>query len=89
MGIDTHAACYVIFKQYDELALIYIVFHFFIHFRKIEMFDVTRTGGRETNQTAITYLGSDRKAKITVTWVPTEADTGKDILCARVEDNFG
>ncbi|XP_061173643.1 uncharacterized protein LOC133182814 [Saccostrea echinata] len=57
--------------------------------RKIERFEVTRTGGRDTNQTGITYLARQRIAKITVSWVPTETDIGKDILCARVEDNMG
>eukprot|EP00105_Crassostrea_gigas_P024738 XP_011445097.2 PREDICTED: uncharacterized protein LOC105340624 [Crassostrea gigas] len=56
--------------------------------RKIELFDVTRTGGRETNQTDIKFI-TDRTAKITVSWIPVGADLGKDILCARVEDNEG
>lgn len=49
---------------------------------------MTRTGGRETNQTEIKFI-TNRTAKITVSWIPVNADLGKDILCARAEDNQG
>ena len=60
----------------------------FFTLRKIELFDITRTGGRETNQTDIRYSGG-RIASVRVSWIPTEADLGNDILCARVEDDAG
>lgn len=49
---------------------------------------MTRIGGKETNHTDIEFT-NNRTAKITVSWIPVEADIGKDILCARVEDNEG
>lgn len=61
---------------------------YFYQYRKIELFDVTRIGGKKANHTDIKFT-SDRTAKITVSWIPVEADIGTDILCARVEDNEG
>lgn len=49
---------------------------------------MTRIAGKKANHTDIKFT-SDRTAKITVSWIPVEADIGTDILCARVEDNEG
>lgn len=58
-------------------------------FRKIVLFDITRTRGKIANYSGITYQERGRKAKITVSLVVTGEDLGKDILCARAEDNEG
>ncbi|XP_056020661.1 uncharacterized protein LOC125649402 [Ostrea edulis] len=57
--------------------------------RKIVLFDITRTRGKIANYSEITYQERGRKAKITVSLVVTGEDLGKDILCARAEDNEG